>query len=158
MILELVCDMDLDEKKQPMLLLEDSESPGLEQRVPIESLFTGTEKHNLVVVVGKDAHLALQPLKQKAIQNVLTINTTCYSTDRMASEFLGRFYRMVMLGFLVNEAFNQALKDVTTPTESNKLNEICCCLHEHNPQCKWLQLVERFGLETVRFGFNSVPQ
>ena len=64
MILELVCDMDLDEKKQPMLLLEDSESPGLEQRVPIESLFTGTEKHNLVVVVGKDAHLALQPLKQ----------------------------------------------------------------------------------------------
>lgn len=97
----------------------------------IDTLFSGTEKQSLVVVVGNNAHLAVEPLRQKSIYNVLAVNTSCYNTDSMANNFLSEFYKLLFLGFPVQDAFGCALEESTTHTERNKLNDICCCLHEH---------------------------
>jgi hypothetical protein len=62
------------------------------------------------VIVGKNAQLTTGKLQEQGIDCIITVNTTCFNTDKMAINFLNLLYKSIFQGLTIHESFNEAMK------------------------------------------------
>lgn len=105
---------------------------------------------SLLIVIGVKAALLVKV--ELGIPGVF-VSTHCYETDHNATVFLDNLYEGLLQKKSVKEAFEKSKAEFDLSIDKNNDN-MCCCLHEHKPECNWHDIASTIGHSLAHRAFK----
>ncbi|CAG9327374.1 unnamed protein product [Blepharisma stoltei] len=122
-----------------VLAFEDSKYLGMRDEVNQSRLKKILETHckyfNIVIVSACFSQAIGNVFLDAGIDCVITIHDQCKILDDAAISFAVTFYRSLLRGKSIKNAFIEAKKNVNF--EQAVMRTTCCCAHNHKRQCLW---------------------